>query len=142
MKLQVTSAETPMVTSMRGIPVAGMDSMLLNLSGAHGPFFTRNLVLLEDNKGHIGMGEVPGGEAICAVLQACRELVVGCRIGDREQVLEVVYRRFGSLDREGRGLQTYDQRTTVHAATALESALLDLLGQHIELPVAALLGEG
>jgi len=142
LKLPVTSAETPLVTGMRVIPVAGLDSMLLNLSGAHGPFFTRNLVLLEDNAGHIGMGEVPGGETIRIVLEACRELVVGCRIGDREPVLEVVYQRFGSLDRAGRGSQTYDQRTTVHAATALESALLDLLGQHLAVPVAALLGEG
>jgi glucarate dehydratase len=33
-------------------------------------------------------------------------------------------------------------RTTIHAATALEAALLDLLGQHLGVPVAALLGEG
>ena len=37
---------------MRVIPVAGFDSMLLNLSGAHAPHFTRNLVLLHDNAGH------------------------------------------------------------------------------------------
>ena len=30
----------------------------------------------------------------------------------------------------------------IHAVTAVESALLDLLGQHLGLPVAALLGEG
>ena len=30
----------PVVTEMSVIPVAGHDSMLLNLSGAHGPFFT------------------------------------------------------------------------------------------------------
>ncbi len=34
---------TPKVTEMLVIPVAGQDSMLLNLCGAHGPFFTRNL---------------------------------------------------------------------------------------------------
>ncbi len=28
----------PVVTEMRVVPVAGHDSMLLNLSGAHGPF--------------------------------------------------------------------------------------------------------
>lgn len=33
---------TPTVTRMQVIPVAGHDGMLLNLSGAHGPFFTRN----------------------------------------------------------------------------------------------------
>ena len=42
----------------------------------------------------------------------------------------------------GRGLQTFDLRTTIHAVTAVESALLDLLGQFMNVPVAALLGEG
>jgi glucarate dehydratase len=50
----------PRVTSMRVIPVAGYDSMLLNLSGAHAPYVTRNLVLLEDSAGHSGAGETPG----------------------------------------------------------------------------------
>ncbi|MBT9597423.1 MAG: glucarate dehydratase, partial [Vitreoscilla sp.] len=45
-------------------------------------------------------------------------------------------------DSGGRGLQTFDLRTTIHAVTAIESALLDLLGQHLGVPVAALLGEG
>ena len=55
---------TPKVTEMRVIPVAGEDSMLLNLSGAHGPFFTRNIVILRDSAGRTGVGEVPGGEKI------------------------------------------------------------------------------
>ena len=49
---------------------------------------------------------------------------------------------FADRDAGGRGLQTFDLRITIHAVTALESALLDLLGQHLEVPVAALLGEG
>ena len=49
---------------------------------------------------------------------------------------------FADRDSGGRGLQTFDLRTTIHAVTAIESALLDLLGQHLEVPVAALLGEG
>src|ERR1700739_4213010 len=134
--------DTPRVTSMRVIPVAGLDSMLLNLSGAHSPYFTRNLVLLEDNAGHTGVGEVPGGEAIRSTLEAAQSLVVGSHTGDRERVLESVSQRFGNLDASGRGSQTYDQRIAIHAATAIESALLDMLGQHLELPVAALLGEG
>jgi glucarate dehydratase len=134
--------DTPLVTAMRVIPVAGLDSMLLNLSGAHSPYFTRNLVLLEDNAGHIGVGEVPGGETIHATLAAAQPLVVGSNTGDREHVLESVSQRFADLDASGRGRQTYDQRVAIHAVTAIESALLDLLGQHLELPVAALLGEG
>ena len=135
-------AQTPLVTSMRVIPVAGHDSMLLNLSGAHGPFFTRNVVLLTDNAGHTGVGEVPGGEKIRRVLEESRSLVVGQPLGAYNAVLNSVRMRFADFDKEGRGLQTFDLRTTVHAVTAIESALLDLLGQFLALPVAALLGEG
>jgi glucarate dehydratase len=38
--------------------------------------------------------------------------------------------------------QTFDLRITIHAVAALEAALLDLLGQWLEVPAAALLGEG
>jgi glucarate dehydratase len=116
--------------------------MLLNLSGAHGPFFTRNIVLLNDDAGHLGVGEVPGGASIRAVLEDSRTLVMDAKIGDRSRVLDSVLRQFGRLDAPGRGLQTYDQRTAIHAVTALESAFLDLLGQHLNVPVVTLLGEG
>lgn len=134
--------DAPRVTAMQVIPVAGHDSMLLNLSGAHAPFFTRNLVLLEDETGHMGAGEVPGGEAIRKVLEDAKEIVLGARISQRERVLQELSARFGALDAGGRGIQTYDQRTTIHAMTAVESAMLDLLGQFLRQPVAALLGEG
>ena len=58
------SREAPVVTEMSVVPVAGHDSMLLNLSGAHGPLFTRNVVILKDNAGNTGVGEVPGGARI------------------------------------------------------------------------------
>jgi glucarate dehydratase len=133
---------TPLVADMRVIPVAGHDGMLLNLSGAHGPFFTRNVVLLTDNAGNTGVGEVPGGEKIRRVLEEAKTLVVGKPLASYNEVLNAVRLRFGDQDREGRGLQTFDLRTTVHTVTAIESALLDLLGQFLGLPVAALLGEG
>jgi glucarate dehydratase len=136
------SSSTPRITDLRVIPVAGRDSMLLNLSGAHGPFFTRNLLILTDSAGRAGVGEVPGGEKIRQTLDDARELVVGKPIGAHQAVLQAVQRSFADRDAGGRGLQTFDLRTTIHAVTAIESALLDLLGQHLEVPVAALLGEG
>jgi len=132
----------PMVAAMRVIPVAGRDSMLLNLSGAHAPFFTRNLVILTDAAGRTGVGEVPGGEKIRATLEDARPLVIGRSLGEFRGVLQEVRRRFADRDAGGRGAQTFDLRTTIHAVTALESALLDLLGQHLDVPVAALLGDG
>ncbi|WP_028206319.1 glucarate dehydratase [Paraburkholderia nodosa] len=133
---------TPVVTELRVVPVAGRDSMLLNLSGAHGPFFTRNVVLLCDSAGNTGIGEVPGGEAIRKTLEDARAFVVGQSIGNMQSVLNTVRKQFADRDSGGRGLQTFDLRTTIHAVTALEAALLDLLGQHLNVPVAALLGEG
>jgi len=135
-------SSTPVITDLRVIPVAGHDSMLLNLSGAHGPFFTRNLLVLQDNAGRTGVGEVPGGEKIRATLQESRELVLGRKVGDVQAVLGEMRTKFADRDAGGRGLQTFDLRTTIHALTAVESCMLDLLGQHLELPVAALLGEG
>lgn len=124
------------------IPVAGHDGMLLNLSGAHGPFFTRNLVILKDTAGNTGVGEVPGGERIRQTLEDATPLVVGQPIGAWNNILGLVRRQFADRDSGGRGNQTFDLRTTIHAVTALEAALLDLLGQHLDVPVAALLGEG
>jgi glucarate dehydratase len=116
--------------------------MLLNLSGAHGPFFTRNLVIVTDSSGHTGVGEVPGGEKIRQTLEEATPLIQGRRIGAWNAILNSVRERFGSLDSGGRGVQTFDLRVAIHAITALETALLDLVGQHLEVPLAALLGEG
>ena len=132
----------PRVTAMQVIPVAGRDSMELNLSGAHGPYFTRNIVILKDNAGHVGLGEVPGGEKIRRTLEEARPLVIGRTLGDYNAALNAMRTAFADRDAGGRGLQTFDLRTTIHAVTAVESALLDLLGQFMGVPVAALLGDG
>ncbi len=132
----------PVVSDMQVVPVAGEDSMLLNLSGAHGPLFTRNIIILRDNAGRTGVGEVPGGDRIRQTLDEARPLVVGKSIATFNDILNVMRQKFAARDAEGRGLQTFDLRTMVHAVTAVEAALLDLLGQHLNVPVAALLGEG
>jgi len=137
-----TRGKSPRITAMRIVPVAGQDSMLLNLSGAHGPYFTRNLTILTDEAGNTGVGEVPGGEKIRQVLEEAAALVIGRETAEYNAVLSDVRQRFANLDGQGRGLQTFDLRVTVHALTAIESAMLDLLGQFLGLPVAALLGEG
>jgi glucarate dehydratase len=142
MTLSTNGSDSPRVTEVKVVPVAGFDSMLLNLSGAHAPYFMRNLVLLKDDAGHSGVGEVPGGESIREVLEQSKPLVVGSKIGEIEQIVNSILIQFAPRDRAGRGAQTFDQRVTIHAATAIEAALLDLLGQFLKLPVAALLGEG
>jgi len=133
---------TPTVTSVEVVPVAGYDSMLLNLSGAHGPFFTRNVVILTDSSGNTGLGEVPGGGKIASTIAEAADFLVGKEISRYRQLLRTVGQTFADRDAGGRGLQTFDLRTTVHAVTGIESALLDLFGQHLDVPVAELLGDG
>ncbi|MCU1632109.1 MAG: gudD [Micrococcaceae bacterium] len=136
------TSSTPTIVSIEVVPVAGHDSMLLNLSGAHGPYFTRNITIITDTAGHTGLGEVPGGEAIRSTIEEAGELLVGKPIALYRQLLRQVSEQFADRDAGGRGAQTFDLRTTIHAVTAIESALLDLMGQHLEVPVAELLGEG
>ncbi len=132
----------PTIVSVEVIPVAGHDSMLLNLSGAHGPFFTRNIVIITDSEGRTGLGEVPGGEAIRSTIEEAGTLINGAPVAKYRSLLRQISSRFADRDKGGRGTQTFDLRTTVHAVTAVESALLDLHGQHLGVPVAELLGDG
>jgi len=133
----------PVITKMEVYPVAGKDCMELNLSGAHAPFFTRNIVILHDSEGRTGVGEVPGGQKITAALEGCIPLVEGTKVSAYKSTLLKVK---GYLDAKGeedvRGNQTFDLRTGVHVITAIEAPCLDLLGQHLKVPVCELLGEG
>src|SRR4051812_33779792 len=155
MKIQ---SSTPRVTSMRVIPVAGYDCMLLNLCGAHGPYFTRTIVILEDSLGNTGAGEVPGGEGIRQTLEAAIPLVVGQPIALCNNILNTV--RQGLLKQGGSAHEATVHKVTSaseaavlkqpheinlrtdNVLTAIEAALLDLFGQFLGVPVAALLGTG
>ncbi|BDH60351.1 glucarate dehydratase [Lysinibacillus sp. PLM2] len=142
--MHVTQSKTavPIIKNMTVYPVAGYDSMLLNLSGAHSPFFTRNIVIIEDSNGNVGVGEVPGGSEITQTLEEAKELIVNQKLGSYKSILTSIRNKFSFKDASGRGLQTFDLRTTIHVVTAVEAALLDLLGKHLNVPVCDLLGEG
>lgn len=134
---------TPTVTKMEVFPVAGRDCMELNLSGAHSPFFTRNIVILTDSTGATGVGEVPGGPKITKALEDISTIVLGSSIGIYKNTLKKISAWLEEhIKDDVRGLQTFDLRTGVHVVTAAEAALLDLLGKYLEVPAAALLGDG
>ncbi len=156
--MSLLSSATPHVKSMQVIPVAGCDSMLLNLCGAHAPYFTRNLVLLTDNAGNTGIGEVPGGEGIRQALERCRALVIGQPIGLYNRTLNSLRSAIASNAAGTPQATRHEVTSAAEAAvlkqpheinlrldnvvTAVEAALLDLLGQHLDVPVAELLGSG
>ncbi|MCC2971570.1 enolase C-terminal domain-like protein [Massilia sp. IC2-476] len=141
---------SPTVTSMRVIPVAGYDSMLLNLCGAHAPFFTRILVLLEDSAGNVGMGEVPGSDGILRALERGTALVVGSEIGKYNRTLNALRAAIAGPSHQVTSSAEAAVLKQPHeinlrlenVITAVEAALLDLLGQHLGVPVCELLGSG
>lgn len=133
----------PVVEKMEVFPVAGYDSMELNLSGAHAPYFTRNIVILTDSNGVEGVGEVPGGQKITSALESVKPLVIGTRISDYKNTLNRVREWLNeNVKDDVRGLQTFDLRTGVHVVTAIEAPLLDLMGKFLEVPAASLMGDG
>lgn len=136
-------ANTPKVAAMEVYPVAGKDCMELNLSGAHAPYFTRNIVVLTDDRGNTGIGEVPGGQKITRALENVKHLVEGTSVADYKMTLRKLNEWLtANIKDDVRGQQTFDLRTGVHVVTAVETPLLDLLGQYLEVPMAALLGDG
>lgn len=134
--------DTPNIVSMRVIPVAGHDSMLMNIGGAHGAYFTRNIVIIKDNAGHTGVGEAPGGEVIYNTLVEAIPHVEGQSVAILNRLVDKMHQ--GNLNSDydtfGKGAWTFELR--VNAVAALEAALLDLMGQHLGVPVAELLGPG
>ncbi|MCK0746399.1 enolase C-terminal domain-like protein [Chromohalobacter nigrandesensis] len=131
----------PKIKKMRIVPVAGYDGFLLNLSGGHAPWFIRCVVILEDDAGNQGVGEIPSSAGILNGLEQCRELVEGSCVTDTKKTLNQVKQRLAKNGREERGRQTFDLRVAVHVLTGIESALFDLLGQALGMPVADLLGQ-
>ena len=138
----MTTQSSPIITEMKVIPVAGHDSMLLNIGGAHNAWFTRNIVVLTDNAGNTGVGEAPGGEVIYQTLLAAIPQVVGQEVARLNRVVQQVHKgnQAADFDTFGKGAWTFELK--VNAVAALEAALLDLLGKVLNVPVCELLGPG
>lgn len=138
--------EYPLITKMQVIPVAGYDSMLMTLSGAHAPCFTRNLVILTDSLNHTGIGEIHGGDYTCECLNFVRPLVEGQPVAAYRQILQKIHKlaQHQTAD-DGEGIQTLDiskLKFVVKSEWAVECAMLDLMGQYLGVPMCQLLGEG
>ena len=136
----------PVITSMEVMPVAGYDSMLMTLSGAHAPVFTRNLVILRDSFGHTGIGEIHGGDYTKESLEACIPLVMNQPVMRYRNILDAIHKAAKrAADDDGEGIQTLDiskLKYVVKSEWAIECALLDLVGQALGMRMCDLLGEG
>ena len=109
------TASTPSLTGLRVVPVAGRDSMLLNLSGAHGPFFTRNLLILPTRRTASSSCRARAYQNAPDAL----ELVVGSRSARTRAA--AYCREVRRRDSGGRGQHT-STCDDIHAVTSIESA--------------------
>ncbi len=138
----MNTQSSPIITDMQVIPVAGHDSMLMNIGGAHGAYFTRNIVILKDSAGNTGVGEAPGGEVIYNTLMEAVSQVKGQEVARMNRLVHQIHtgNQSSDFDSFGKGAWTFELR--VNAVAALEAALLDLMGKFLSVPVCELLGPG
>ena len=138
----MSTPSSPVITDMQVIPVAGHDSMLMNIGGAHGAYFTRNIVILKDSAGNTGVGEAPGGEVIYNTLVEAIAQVKGQEVARMNRLVHQIHagNQSSDFDSFGKGAWTFELR--VNAVAALEAALLDLMGKFLGVPVCELLGPG
>ncbi|WP_337013434.1 enolase C-terminal domain-like protein [Pantoea sp. AS142] len=139
-------SDSPRIKTMRVVPVAGYDSMLLNIGGAHNCYFTRILVILTDSAGRTGVGESPCHASTLALLERFRPQIEQSELLRLNATLATL---FASDARHQQTAHTDDihipqmnPEKFYNATAAIEAALLDLLGQHLNLPVAELLASG
>ena len=139
-------SDTPKIVEMQVIPVAGYDSMLLNIAGAHHCYFTRILLVLKDNAGHTGVGEAPATGVVLKILTDAIPHIVGQEIGIMNHLVSDLHKRDLEENRQPKpvlpGFRPWDLERHHNAVAVLETALLDLMGQFLNQPVAQLLGPG
>lgn len=102
-------------------------------------------MVLTDSSGNTGLGEVHGGEAITQALEESIPFVVGRQISEYRSILRFLTERHNERSKHSEGLQNLslaNLKDVVHSETAIESALLDLWGKFLGMPVCDLLGEG
>ena len=108
------------ITEMTLTPVSMGDPPLRNSWGIHEPYFLRVIIQLKTDNGLVGLGEAPGGGAMVASLEATRKHIIGMDPWQLEPLRITL-----------RNPRLY---------SALEEALLDILGKATNQPVANLLG--
>jgi glucarate dehydratase len=107
-----------------------LEAPLRHSNGAHWGRFVRTVVEVEADNGLIGLGELGGGgESAEAAIRGLREYLVGHDPYALEALRFAIANPTASL---------YNNRTQLLAA--VEFACLDIVGQHLDVPVYDLLG--
>ncbi|HTF07210.1 MAG TPA: enolase C-terminal domain-like protein [Asanoa sp.] len=107
-----------------------LEAPLRHASGAHWGRFVRTIVEVEADNGLVGLGELGGGgESAEAAVRGLRDYLVGHDPVNLEALRFAIANPTASL---------YNNR--IQLLAAIEFACLDLVGQHLDVPVHDLLG--
>ncbi|MEV0273960.1 MAG: mandelate racemase [Hamadaea sp.] len=107
-----------------------LEAPLRHSNGAHWGRFVRTIVEVETDTGLIGLGELGGGgESAEAAIRGLKAYLTGHDPFQLEALRFAITNPTASL---------YNNRTQLHAA--IEFACLDVIGQHLGVPVYDLLG--
>lgn len=122
---------TMKITDIRATTVTvPLEASLRHANGCHWGRFVRTIVEVEADNGLVGLGEMGGGgESAEAAFRGLKPYLIGRDPFRLEGMRFLICNPTASL---------YNNRTQLHAA--LEFACLDLMGQHLGVPVSELLG--
>ena len=117
------------ITDMHITPIAISDPPLLNAAGLHAPYALRAVIEIVTDDNLYGLGEVPSSKATLAGLEAAREVVIGQDPFQLNAIQQGLFSRFGAEGAHERGAMPWDHRRIVHVNSAIEVALLDIMGK-------------
>jgi glucarate dehydratase len=128
---------------LRVTPIAFRDPPLLNASGIHEPWALRAIVEIEASDGSIGLAETYGDQTMLDALAAARPLVPGLSpfdLNTMEQRVKASIKATRSTSELELAPGSHGAKNAAKVTSALEVAMLDLQGQHVNAPVCDLLG--
>jgi len=131
------------ISDFRIHSIAMADPPLRSSYGLHQPYALRNVVELESDDGIVGIAETYGGEQPAEGLENLRDRIIGSNpwrlLGD---LLPLVESGVSGMERSQTkhvpGENPLDADSRSYAA--IETAVLDLIGKSLEVPVCDLIG--
>jgi len=127
------------ITDMIVTPIAFADPPLLNAAGLHASYALRIIIEIKTDENISGVGEIAGGSAVLASLNQAKSFLIGSDPFERNKIRLKIEQGFASIkDTLNTGYAPKGVANRMYSA--INVALLDIMGKAIERPVCDLLG--
>lgn len=127
------------ITDMIVTPIAFTDPPLLNAAGLHAPYALRIIIDIKTDENINGIGEIAGGSAVLESLEQARDFLIGMNPFERNKIRIAIERGFSNVkDTLNTGYSPKNVANRMYSA--INIALLDIVGKAVERPVCDILG--